>query len=72
MLEFGYDFDAIYEAGRAEALVGGDWFDAFRLLDGSLVISVGDVAGSGLRAAITWRASGKRFEASLTFIPIRV
>ncbi len=47
-----YRFDALYEAGRAEALVGGDWYDAFRLADGRFVISVGDVVGSGLQAAI--------------------
>jgi PAS domain S-box-containing protein len=49
----GYTFDAIYEAGRAEALIGGDWFDAFRLIDGRIVVSIGDVAGSGLLAAVT-------------------
>ncbi|MDQ6926097.1 MAG: SpoIIE family protein phosphatase, partial [Candidatus Eremiobacteraeota bacterium] len=48
----GYRFDAIYEAGRAEALVGGDWYDAFRLADGRFVVSIGDVVGSGLQAAI--------------------
>lgn len=46
-------FSAIYEAGRAEALVGGDWFDAFELEDGRVVLSIGDVSGSGLRAAVT-------------------
>jgi serine phosphatase RsbU (regulator of sigma subunit)/anti-sigma regulatory factor (Ser/Thr protein kinase) len=49
---WGYRFDAIYEAGRAEALVGGDWYDAFRLADGRFVVSIGDVVGSGLQAAI--------------------
>ncbi len=49
----GFKFDAIYQAGRAEALIGGDWYDAFRLVDGRIVISIGDVAGSGLRAAVT-------------------
>jgi PAS domain S-box-containing protein len=47
----GLRFDALYEAGKAEALVGGDWFDAFRLTDGRIVITVGDVVGSGLAAA---------------------
>jgi PAS domain S-box-containing protein len=46
-------FSAIYEAGRAEALVGGDWYDAFALADGRIVLSIGDVAGSGLQAAVT-------------------
>ncbi len=47
----GLSFDALYEPGRAEALVGGDWYDAFRLLDGRVVISIGDVVGNGLAAA---------------------
>jgi len=47
----GLQFDALYEPGRAEALVGGDWYDAFRLLDGRIVISIGDVVGNGLAAA---------------------
>lgn len=47
----GLRFDALYEAGKTEALVGGDWFDAFRLTDGRIVITVGDVVGSGLAAA---------------------
>jgi PAS domain S-box-containing protein len=46
-------FSAIYEAGSAEALVGGDWYDAFALADGRIVLSIGDVAGSGLQAAVT-------------------
>ena len=49
----GIAFDAIYEAGRAEALIGGDWYDAFRIVDGRIVVSIGDVAGSGLQAAVT-------------------
>jgi PAS domain S-box-containing protein len=46
-------FSAIYEAGRTEALIGGDWYDAFVLDDGRIVLSIGDVAGSGLLAAVT-------------------
>ncbi len=52
----GLVFDAMYEAAGEEALVGGDWYDAFRLPDGRVVISVGDVAGSGLGAAVTMGA----------------
>lgn len=47
-----FTFDAMYEAGRSEALVGGDWYDAFQLRDGRIVVSIGDVVGSGLEAAI--------------------
>lgn len=47
----GLRFDALYEPGKTEALVGGDWFDAFRLADGRIVLTIGDVVGSGLAAA---------------------
>jgi anti-sigma regulatory factor (Ser/Thr protein kinase) len=47
-----FSFDAMYQAGRAEALVGGDWYDAFAIRDGRIVVSIGDVVGSGLDAAI--------------------
>ena len=46
-------FDAVYEAGRSEALVGGDWYDAVQLLGGRILVSIGDVCGSGLSAAVT-------------------
>ena len=52
----GTAFDALYEAGRSDALIGGDWYDAFRVADGRVVVSVGDVAGSGLDAAATMAA----------------
>ena len=52
----GLAFDAIYEAAGEDALVGGDWYDAFALPDRRVVISVGDVGGSGLEAAITMGA----------------
>ena len=46
-------FDAVYVPANDEAQVGGDWYDAVRLADGRVVVSIGDVAGNGLRAAIT-------------------
>ena len=52
----GLTFSAVYEAASAEALVGGDWYDAFRLSDGRIVLSVGDVMGSGLASAVTMGA----------------
>jgi serine phosphatase RsbU (regulator of sigma subunit)/anti-sigma regulatory factor (Ser/Thr protein kinase) len=52
----GMQFRAIYQAAKAEALVGGDWYDAFRLTDGRIVLSVGDVMGTGLFAAVTMGA----------------
>jgi PAS domain S-box-containing protein len=49
----GVTFDAVYLPGKSEAEIGGDWYDAFMLADGRIVISIGDVVGSGLRAAVT-------------------
>ena len=33
-------------------MVGGDWYDVFSLPSGELCVAVGDVAGSGLAAAV--------------------
>ena len=48
----GLRFDGIYVPASDRELLGGDWYDALRLNDGRIVISVGDVAGSGLSAAV--------------------
>jgi len=45
-------FDASYRAGQSEATIGGDWYDAFVLRDGRIALTVGDVLGSGLKAAV--------------------
>ncbi|HVT67877.1 MAG TPA: GAF domain-containing SpoIIE family protein phosphatase [Trebonia sp.] len=46
----GFDLSARYVAGSGT--VGGDWYDVFVLPDGRLGFVVGDVAGSGLPAAV--------------------
>jgi sigma-B regulation protein RsbU (phosphoserine phosphatase) len=46
----GLDLAARYVAGSGT--VGGDWYDVFVLPDGKLGVVVGDVAGSGLGAAV--------------------
>ncbi len=46
-------FDAVYVPGSREAEIGGDWYDAFALPDGRIALSIGDVMGSGLEAAVT-------------------
>jgi hypothetical protein len=48
----GVRFDAVYVPACDRDLFGGDWYDALRLNDGRIVISIGDVAGSGLSAAV--------------------
>ncbi|MDP9104452.1 MAG: SpoIIE family protein phosphatase [Candidatus Eremiobacteraeota bacterium] len=52
----GIDFDGVYEPGKSEAQVGGDWYDAVRLADGRVLVSIGDVAGSGLQSAVIMAA----------------
>jgi serine phosphatase RsbU (regulator of sigma subunit)/anti-sigma regulatory factor (Ser/Thr protein kinase) len=48
----GAQFHAAYRPASDEAEVGGDWYDAFTLPDGRIAVSVGDVAGHGLEAAV--------------------
>ena len=42
-----------YLPAARENLVGGDWYHAAELRDGSVLLAVGDVAGHGLQAATT-------------------
>jgi putative methionine-R-sulfoxide reductase with GAF domain len=46
----GLQMAARYVPGRA--VVGGDWYDVWTLPSGEVGVVVGDVAGSGLRAAV--------------------
>lgn len=48
----GLVFDAAYRPATHESEVGGDWYDAFDLGNGRIGVSVGDVAGHGLDAAV--------------------
>lgn len=47
----GLHVAAHYRPSRSESDVGGDWYDAVTLRDGSILVSVGDVTGRGLHAA---------------------
>jgi hypothetical protein len=42
-----------YLPAGQEAMIGGDWFHAAALRDGSVLLAVGDVAGHGTQAATT-------------------
>lgn len=57
-------FNAAYLPGAEEAIVGGDWYDAFRLPDERIAFSIGDVAGHGLRAAIVMGEVRQAFRAA--------
>src|SRR5665809_33157 len=46
-----FEIHATYEPAGSEADVGGDFYDAFELTDGSVAIVVGDVSGKGAEAA---------------------
>ena len=48
----GIRFNGMYVPASNRELLGGDWYDALRLSDGRIVVSIGDVAGSGLAAAV--------------------
>lgn len=48
----GLSLDAIYEPSSKELLVGGDWYDAFPMPDGRIAITIGDVLGHGIAAAV--------------------
>ncbi|MBC5809335.1 MAG: SpoIIE family protein phosphatase, partial [Candidatus Eremiobacteraeota bacterium] len=62
-------FDAHYEAGRSEALVGGDWYDAVELMGGRVLVSIGDVSGSGLAAAVTMGLVRQSIRAAAQAVP---
>ncbi|MBO9553499.1 SpoIIE family protein phosphatase [Cellulomonas sp.] len=47
----GVDVAARYSASDAQMSVGGDFYDAFELGDGTLAVVIGDVQGHSLRAA---------------------
>jgi anti-sigma regulatory factor (Ser/Thr protein kinase) len=48
----GIAFDAAYRPASLDAEVGGDWYDAFEIGNGTIGISIGDVTGHGLEAAV--------------------
>ncbi len=59
-----WDLSAHYEPAAGDN-VGGDWYDAFELRDGRLVVLIGDVAGHGIAAAGTMAALRNALRAQL-------
>jgi len=60
----GIRLRATYLPGASESEIGGDWYDAFQLPDGTLAISIGDVAGKGLRAAVAMASARQAIRAA--------
>jgi PAS domain S-box-containing protein len=46
------DLSYAYRPAGRESRVGGDWYDAFVLAGGQIAVSIGDVSGHGLEAAV--------------------
>lgn len=49
----GLEFTARYRPSVSAAEIGGDWYDSFLHPDGSAILTIGDVAGHDLSAAVT-------------------
>jgi anti-sigma regulatory factor (Ser/Thr protein kinase) len=60
---------ADYRPGSSEATIGGDWYDAFVLDDGRVAITIGDVLGNGLSAAVTMGKVRQAMQAVATILP---
>jgi GAF domain-containing protein len=61
--------DAYYRPGRSEATIGGDWYDAFAIADGRLALTIGDVVGKGLAAAVTMGRLRQSMETAALLAP---
>ncbi|MGH7716719.1 MAG: ATP-binding SpoIIE family protein phosphatase, partial [Vulcanimicrobiaceae bacterium] len=60
----GIRLDVAYEPAEREALVGGDWYDAFELPDGLIAVAIGDVAGHGFGAAVVMNQTRQTIRAA--------
>jgi PAS domain S-box-containing protein len=63
----GVDFDAVYYPGATDAEIGGDWYDAIALPGGRVVVSIGDVTGRGLTAAVIMGRMRQAIETLATY-----
>jgi PAS domain S-box-containing protein len=63
----GLTFDAVYFPGATDAEIGGDWYDAIALPDGRVVVSIGDVTGRGLTAAVIMGRMRQAIETLATY-----
>ncbi|MEV4177777.1 SpoIIE family protein phosphatase [Nonomuraea sp. NPDC049709] len=49
----GMEITARYRPSATAVEIGGDWYDSFRLPDGATILTIGDVSGHDLAAAVT-------------------
>ncbi|GLW09146.1 hypothetical protein Misp01_42750 [Microtetraspora sp. NBRC 13810] len=49
----GLEITARYRPSVTTSEIGGDWYDSFLLPDGAAIVTIGDVAGHDLAAAVT-------------------
>ena len=48
----GATLSSVYSPAAIDAKVGGDWYDAFRLDEHRLLLTIGDVTGHGVQASV--------------------
>jgi PAS domain S-box-containing protein len=60
---------ADYRPGHSDVTIGGDWYDAFELDDGRIAITIGDVLGKGLEAAVTMATLRQSMRAAASILP---
>jgi serine phosphatase RsbU (regulator of sigma subunit) len=65
----GVSLSADYRPGNSEATIGGDWYDAFVLQDGRLVITIGDIVGKGLDAAVAMGKVRQAMRSAAALLP---
>lgn len=56
--------DSVYLPSKTMAQVGGDWYDCFALDNDRFAVSIGDVAGHGIHAAVTMNLVRLTFRAA--------
>lgn len=49
----GFEISVFYASATEEAMIGGDFFDVFRVEDGKWAILIGDISGKGVSASLS-------------------
>jgi serine phosphatase RsbU (regulator of sigma subunit)/anti-sigma regulatory factor (Ser/Thr protein kinase) len=65
----GLRVDTAYVPAASDTMIGGDWYDIFELPDGTIGISMGDVAGHGLHAASVMAATRQSIRTAARLAP---